>query len=120
VRVSVEHHAARVLARAGCTTELTFPHWRVLAAHLALFDYAYPGERAQVPRHMRQELLQRLEEDSRAPAALGRICRGTLLSREQYLIDVARWGYVDARVGEGGAMTAEEVERWTASIGTDC
>lgn len=41
---------------------------------------------------------------------------GTLFSREQYLADVFRWGYADARMGLNGQMTTGEVSRWTAAI----
>jgi hypothetical protein len=27
-----------------------------------------------------------------------RVCRGTLLSRTQYVVDVERWGYADGRL----------------------
>src|SRR5262249_60281803 len=48
-----------------------------------------------------------------------RLCRGPLLSRAQYLVDVEQWGYQDARLRPRGAMSAEQVGRWTAGIDTD-
>ena len=33
------------------------------------------------------------------------VCQGTLLSREQYLIDIDRWGYADARLEPRGPMS---------------
>jgi hypothetical protein len=44
-----------------------------------------------------------------------RVCRGTLLSRAKYAADVAEWGYRDARRQPGGAMSDEEIARWTAA-----
>ena len=45
------------------------------------------------------------------------ICRGTLLSREQYLVDIEHLGYRDGRLREPAVrMTAEDVARWTAAI----
>ena len=44
------------------------------------------------------------------------MCFGTLLSREQYLHDIQRLGYVDARVQPLGAMTREETRIWTDAI----
>ena len=41
---------------------------------------------------------------------------GTLLSREQYLHDVERLGYVDGRLTGASSMTAEDVALWTADI----
>ena len=47
-----------------------------------------------------------------------RTCFGTLLSREQYLADVAQLGYHDARLARGH-MTPEAVEIWTRAIDED-
>jgi hypothetical protein len=80
----------RVLDRFG-------DHWEVLLSHLVLYRFAFPSERSQVPRWVMSELLHRSlgqlpEED---PAR--RICRGTLLSKEQYRHVVERDGYEDER-----------------------
>lgn len=45
----------------------------------------------------------------------GRVCRGTLLSREQYIVDLKR-GYTDARLPPGGSMSSEQVTIWTAAM----
>ena len=84
--------------------------WRVLLAHLVLFGYAYPNERSRVPERVLRELVSRLdqEEDPGAP-----LCLGTLLSRTQYLPDLAR-GYQDGRLVLE-TMTPEEIARWTAA-----
>jgi hypothetical protein len=39
-----------------------------------------------------------------------------LLSREQYLHDVERLGYLDGRLTPASTMTAEDVATWTESI----
>jgi hypothetical protein len=39
-----------------------------------------------------------------------------LLSREQYLHDVARLGYVDGRLTQASTMTPHDVEVWTEAI----
>ena len=88
------------------------PHWRVLLSHLVLFGFIYPGEQDKIPAAVLEALLGRLRE--RGPAAAG-LCRGTLLSRSQYLADVEHWGYRDARLAPAGKMTAEEVQRWAAA-----
>ncbi|MEO6165741.1 MAG: hypothetical protein ABIP88_16545 [Candidatus Binatia bacterium] len=41
------------------------------------------------------------------------LCRGTLLSRTQYLYDIEKWGYLDARLRPPANLSLEEVERWT-------
>src|SRR5437667_3041404 len=100
----------RLMARFG-------PHWRVLLSHLTLFGFIYPGERACIPAGVMLALCRSLERESQQPPpSAQRLCRGTLLSREQYLTDVSRWGYADGRVAPHGPMTAEDVAPWTAAI----
>ncbi len=62
------------------------PDWRVLLSHLFLFGYIYP------------------------------LCRGTLLSRKQYLVDVQKWGFHDARLEERVHMDSQDIARWTKAI----
>ena len=92
------------------------PHWRVLLSYLVLFGFIYPAERASVPSWVMHELLDRLlaETDGAPPA--DPVCQGTLLSRAQYLVDLERWGYQDARLVPRGAMSPEEIARWTEAI----
>lgn len=94
-------------------------HWRVLLSNLVLFGFVYPGERARIPRHVMDTLLARLagELDTSDPDA-AKLCQGTVVSRQQYLIDVQEWGYADGRLRPRGNMTAEEIAHWTAAIGT--
>lgn len=93
------------------------PHWRVLLAHLTLFGYVYPGERHRVPGWVMDQLLARLAaETQRPPAEDPHVCAGTLLSREQYLHDVERLGYVDGRLTPVSTMTPEDVAVWTDAI----
>ena len=96
----------RLLSRFG-------EHWRVLLSHLVLFPYVYPNERA--PEAVIDELLDRAKNEPKADEGI-RLCRGPLLSRAQYLVDVERWNYVDARQVPLGTMTPEEIEIWTKAI----
>jgi hypothetical protein len=92
------------------------PHWPVLLGHLVLFGYIYPGETEKIPAKVMDELIKRQRQDRHdrgIPAASERLCRGTLLSRSQYLADIERWGYRDARLQPIGPMTQEELEIWT-------
>jgi hypothetical protein len=100
---------ARLLARFGA-------NWRPLFAHLVMFGFVYPGERARIPNGVMRELLRRLESELRTPAPTVRLCQGTLISREQYLADVERWGYEDARLLPHVAMSTEDIARWTDAI----
>jgi len=95
------------------------PRWRVLLAHLVLFGFVYPGERAAVPAAAMAELLERLRAEAAAPSPSDRLCQGTLLSRQQYLMDIGPWGYRDARLAPDVRMTAEDIARWTAGIAED-
>jgi len=88
----------RLLARVG-------DHWMVLLAHLLLFRFTYPGDDRSVPEWVARQLLRKgalLEPQ----AALDDLCRGTLLSRYQYVVDIANWGYHDARLDAPPAEAA--------------
>ncbi len=89
-------------------------YWEVLLSHLVLFGFVFPAERHRVPPQVVRLLLdryQQLRPDDR-PA----VCRGTLLSREQYLVDVEHRGDHDARLRPFGRLSAEDLEPWTAEI----
>lgn len=93
------------------------PHWRVLLAHLTLFGYVYPGERHRVPSWVMDKLVERLAAETHQPPAIDpHLCAGTLLSREQYLFDVEKLGYVDGRLTPASTMTADDVATWTEAI----
>jgi len=93
-------------------------NWRVLFQHLVMFGFIYPCERARVPAAVMRELMGRLDRELTRPAA-DRVCRGTLISRAQYLVDVEHWGYTDPRLAPDGNLTSEERARWTAGIADD-
>ncbi len=99
----------RVLDRAG-------PHWRALLSHLVMFGYVYPAEQGRIPRWVLHELLTRLHQEAERPPTAERVCRGTLLSPTQYLVDVEEWGYQDARLPPWGTMTRDEVRMWTEGV----
>lgn len=99
---------ARLLDRFGA-------HWHVLLSYLILFTFIYPSERNRIPGEVMDELLRRLQEERNQPPG-ERVCRGTLLSRAQYLVDVEQWDYQDARLRPRGEMAAEEIDEWTEAI----
>ena len=90
-------------------------NWRVLFAHLALFGFIYPHARDTIPGWVLQELSERVQMEPSAAAAL-RVCRGTLLSREQFLRDVREEGYLDARLQPLGSLTTSELAPWSAEV----
>jgi putative nucleotidyltransferase-like protein len=123
-------------------------HWRVLLSHLVLFGYIYPAQpantasakhppgAARVPAAVMETLVGRLSRETFEPAAGAEgtagdavngasganadpLCRGTILSRAQYLSDIATHGYLDARLPPSGTMSPEQVEQWTAAIEDD-
>ena len=92
-------------------------NWRVLLGHLIFFSFVYPQKRHCVPQRVMDELLERAKREQRPEDV--EVCRGTLLSREQYLVDLRERGYADARVAPYGAISAEDIKRWTDAIGTE-
>jgi hypothetical protein len=88
-------------------------HERVLLAHLLLFGYVYPGEASIVPAFVLEHLAA---APIASPIPHTRLCRGTLLSRAQYLVDIEKWGYADARLPPFGKITPRENAIWTRAI----
>jgi hypothetical protein len=91
-------------------------NWPVLLSYVILFQFAYPDRRTDIPDEVMNELTERLQ--CQQPEPENHVCRGTLLSREQYLFDIERLGYTDARLRPHGAMTPEQAEIWTRAIET--
>jgi len=92
------------------------PHWQLLLSHLVLFGFIYPSERHRVPAGVLTNLSRRLQQVVDAPPSDDRVCRGTLMSRAQYLLDIGRYGYEDARLMPRGNMSAEDAVYWTWAI----
>ena len=90
---------------------------RVLLVHLLLFGFIYPAERTRIPKHVIDGLIARVEPELEANDRRN-LCQGTLLSREQYLIDVTRGSYQDARQEPRGTLSKEDIAHWTAAIKT--
>jgi len=106
-----------------CAVELDWPHlvrrfgldWRVLLSHLILFGYIYPSERHRIPVAVMDDLITRLRNEASTPGP-SRLCRGTLLSRKQYLVDIQEWGFRDARLEDRVHMNEKDIARWTKAI----
>lgn len=81
-------------------------HERVLLAHLILFDYAYPSERAQLPGWVMERLLTSAAERE---AIEEKVCFGTNLSQKGFLHDVQSAGYADGRIRPHGPLTRREL-----------
>jgi hypothetical protein len=90
-------------------------HEGLLRAHLMLFDYIYPGESRRIPGWVVPAVEAAI---AAAPPAPANLCRGTRLSRAQYLVDIEEWGYVDDRLPPHGSMSDRDWLRWTNAIDT--
>ena len=85
---------------------------RILLGHLLAFGFIYPAEKDKVPAWVIDTLIDGVRSE---PPTTHKVCRGTMLSWDQYLPDVSERGYADARVQPHGALTRAEVARWTAA-----
>jgi hypothetical protein len=92
------------------------PHWQLLLSYLVLFGFIYPSERHRIPARVMTELHNRLQQEMNSPPSEDRVCRGTLTSRAQYLLDIGRYGYEDARLVPRGNMSPEDAVYWTWAI----
>jgi aminoglycoside-2''-adenylyltransferase len=92
------------------------PHWEILFSHLILFGFVYPGRRNLIPAWLMGKLTRRLLAERKKSPTANHAVQGTLLSRAQYLIDLRRWGYHDARLKPKGRMSAKDIAIWTAAI----
>lgn len=103
-----------------CSRELDWPRLierfgsdaRVLLVHLLLVQYVYPNEPSLVP----EWLIECLSKISPANSSCPALCNGPLLSRAQYLLDIERWHYLDARIHTRHSMTENELRLWTGAI----
>jgi hypothetical protein len=99
----------RMVARFG-------DYWRVLLMNLVLYGFVYPGAESPAPSWVTDTLFSRLRDEIADPPRDERLCRGTLISREQYLVDILDWGYSDARLAPRGPMSPTEIAHWTEAI----
>ena len=91
-------------------------NWRVLFSHVVMFNFIYPGEHTRIPHWVTEHLIARMQKELREPPLNQHICRGPLVSRAQYLIDIQLWGHKDGRLGPRRYMSDSEVKLWTAAI----
>jgi hypothetical protein len=90
-------------------------HWPLLYSYLLFFHFVYPSDVRALPPSVLEELAQRITT-LRADPPADRVCRGTLVSRAQYLLDIGQYGYADARLAPRGGMSAEDAIYWTWAI----
>src|SRR5262245_52543161 len=68
------------------------PYWQLFLSYLILFGFIYPSERHRIPTRVTDTLIDRLRTELGGPPSEDRSCRGTLMSRGQYLLDIGRYG----------------------------
>jgi len=73
------------------------PHWEILLSHVMMYRFAYPSERSRVPDRVLTRLCARAMESLREGDWEERVCRGTLMSKCNYQIDIREWGFQDGR-----------------------
>jgi hypothetical protein len=100
---------ARLLFRFGA-------HWRVLFSHIILFGFIYPEQRLRVPDWFMHEMMRRLKLDMQCLPADRIVCQGTLLSWAQYLGDLYRGEYQDARHAPRGKLSSHDTQYMTAVL----
>jgi len=100
---------ARLLFRFGT-------HWRVLFSHVLLFGFIYPEQRLRIPDWFMHEMMRRMKLEMQCLPADRDVCQGTLLSWSQYLADLDRGDYQDARLSPRGRLTLEDTQHMTAVL----
>ncbi|HYX91073.1 MAG TPA: hypothetical protein VE782_05895, partial [Myxococcaceae bacterium] len=71
--------------------------WEVLLSHLMMYRFVYPTHRSNVPDWVMLELISRTLETVREGDWPGTLCRGPLISRVNYEVDIHEWGYRNGR-----------------------
>ena len=91
----------------------------ILLGHLVFFEYIYPCDAENVPAWALDELF-RITKESRAGRAQSpdapHVCRGTIVSWDQYLLDINERGMLDGRLPPFGNLTPDEIEQWTMAV----
>jgi hypothetical protein len=72
-------------------------YWEVLFGHIMMFRFAYPSERDTVPDWVMAELMSRTLETIKDGNWQQKLCRGNLISRVNYQVDISRFGFDDGR-----------------------
>lgn len=83
-------------------------YWEVLLSYLLLFRFAYPSERDVVPRWLMLELVSRTLDTVEEGSWQQRLCRGNLLSRVNFRLDIEERGYLNGREWDESERKAGE------------
>jgi len=72
-------------------------YWELLLAHLMMFRFSYPSETRLIPDWVMHELMARTTAGMEPGRTVEKVCRGTLISRAMYTVDINEWGFADGR-----------------------
>lgn len=72
-------------------------YWEVLLGHIMMFRFSYPSERDLIPEWVMAELLTRTLDTVKEGNWAQKLCRGNLISRVNYHVDIHHWGFEDGR-----------------------
>lgn len=72
-------------------------YWEVLFGHIMMFRFAYPSERDIIPDWVMAQLMARTLDTIKDGNWPERLCRGNLISRVNYHVDITRFGFADGR-----------------------
>lgn len=64
-----------------------------MLAQLINYRFVYPSQKEQVSKAVMLELVNRLNHQLTLPASRDKVCRGPLLARLQYEVDISEWGF---------------------------
>lgn len=91
-------------------------HWRMLLAHVMMYQFIYPGDDS-IPQWVVDHLLARAaRQNAKSEAGDSKLCQGTLLSRDQYNSDVDMYGYADGRLAPTGNMSEAELNTYLSAV----
>ncbi len=66
----------------------------------------------RIPDWVMTDLSQRLQQELNSPSPVANVGCDSLLAPLQYLIDIEKWGYQDAKLQPIGQLTPCNVEEW--------
>ncbi|MBX5483761.1 MAG: nucleotidyltransferase [Myxococcaceae bacterium] len=89
-------------------------YWEVLFAHLILYRFSYPSDRTNIPEWVMAEMMRRTLATMKEGDWGDPICRGPLISRVNYDVDMQCWGYLNGRIWDEHERQARD-ERATGS-----
>lgn len=68
-------------------------YWEILFSHIMEFRFIYPSEREIIPKNVMEDMIERVQHELALPVPKEKICRGVLLSRIDYEVDIKDWGF---------------------------